>query len=93
MTPLQIAVEALTRIASFDEGAEVDSAFDSPATARTARTALKAIEDYRALPTEDIIRMAREGMLRRHRRAGNPALAVYLAVGREFEAHFTRSTK
>jgi hypothetical protein len=37
---LSIALEALTTLASWDEGAEVDNSFDSPHTATTARRAI-----------------------------------------------------
>lgn len=49
---LTIALEALTRLASWEEGAEVDNSFDSPHTAKTARLAISDMTRARTLPHE-----------------------------------------
>lgn len=90
MTPLQIALAALSRIASLDEGETVDSTFDEPKSASTARKAIKDIVAWQPLPDDVLLDVARKGLARHHGRAESDGRAIYLAIGREFEATFTR---
>lgn len=89
MTPLDIALEALNRIASWTEGPTVDSTFDEPSAARVARRAIEDLKHYQPLDGQVLLDVARKG-IKRHFTPGQPmgATGTYLAIGREFESFF-----